>query len=735
MFGLFLVSVLASAIVAAEAEPARLACPAFVVEIDPRLGAWSLVDAKSGVRWPTEGTSSAGKATGLEGEFDRVSSSARSVELRGKTGNTVKFAIVDDDRSLQISYAGKDMGDIRLLSDCSVLTDREAAAVVVPCREGLLIPADSGVSFEHVFGSSEYEGCHMNMLGLIKSRSTLLVTWDDAGVWPSVRSQLTSTKPHRQELSTELALKQTARSVRLTPLGSGDWNTLAAGYRRIAQQKGLAVTLHQKIGRDPHVQQLLGAANVKLWTCLERRMSEDSTRVERVRVHWTFDEAAEIAEHLQRDLKIDRCLFTIGGWTEAGYDCRHPDNLPANAECGGDQALAAAIRRIQDLGYVACLHDNYQDMYKNAKSWDPGLIQKRPDGSLMAGGRWLGGRAYLVCAPEQIKLALRPQNLPAIQTRFGPFAYFIDTTYAAGPQECFDAKHPLGRNEDIASKIKLSEAARRTFGIFGSECGREWALPCSDFFEGLVGVAGRDYHTLRPESLGALVIPFWEMVYHDCQVCYGKYGYDAARSEEYVALHLLAARPLNYHSTPDHLYWKVKTEGRRSSGDRACYTRADQGWAEGLHPADAFLKTTQEVLGPLHLTTAHDRLTRFEFLGSDRTLRRATYGESPVPTVVVVNNGPGEARIESRLGGLVLLPPWGFVIEGAKFAAFFARRWNGRDYPEGALFTFQPVGGETLIHAERVRVFHGFGDPRIDWRRGSTCEVRREKVIENPRRE
>ena len=63
---LFLVPVLASAVVAAEAEPARLVCPAFVVEIDPRLGAWSLVDAKSGVRWPTEGTSSAGKAKGLK---------------------------------------------------------------------------------------------------------------------------------------------------------------------------------------------------------------------------------------------------------------------------------------------------------------------------------------------------------------------------------------------------------------------------------------------------------------------------------------------------------------------------------------------------------------------------------------------------------------------------------------------------------------------------------------------
>ena len=81
------------------------------------------------------------------------------------------------------------------------MTDRDAAAVIVPCREGLLIPADSGIAFQHVFGTSEYEGCHMNMLGLIKSGSTLLVTWDDANVWPEIVSTLVTGKPHRQEVA------------------------------------------------------------------------------------------------------------------------------------------------------------------------------------------------------------------------------------------------------------------------------------------------------------------------------------------------------------------------------------------------------------------------------------------------------------------------------------------------------------------------------------------------------
>ncbi len=82
-------------------------------------------------------------------------------------------------------------------------------------------------------------------------------------------------------------------------------------------------------------------------------MNEESTEEESVRVRWTFDEAAAIAEHLSEDLDLRRCLFMLGGWTEGGYDCRHPDNLPANPECGGNDALADAVRRIQKLGFVS----------------------------------------------------------------------------------------------------------------------------------------------------------------------------------------------------------------------------------------------------------------------------------------------------------------------------------------------------------------------------------------------
>jgi hypothetical protein len=606
----------------------KLESPLLMVEVDDMTGRWTLLDKRSQTKWPSEGMATPGTAKWLEGHIEETETlTESSVRLCWENGAAVVLALAEEGDALEICYENKGDSPVRVLDDVLAVTDIEGGYAIVPCREGLLIPADSGKTFKRVFGTSDYEGCHMNMLGFVKGDSAMITTWENAYVFPELQSAMPSDQKYQQKLTATLELRRSASSVRLMPLGKGDFNTIAAGYRRYADKHGLATTLKEKIRRDPHVGLMIGASNAKLWTCLARRMNEESTEEESVKVRWTFNEAAQIAEHLRKDIGIERCLFMIGGWTEGGYDCRHPDNLPANPECGGNKGLIDAVNRIQALGYVGCLHDNVQDMYRDAKSWDPDFIEKRPDGSLITGGRWLGGRAYMVCAPKQLELARRPQNLPAINKLFSPWSYFIDTTYAVGPRECHDPNHPIDRNSDIAWKIRLSDYAREQFGIFGSECGREWALPHSDFFEGLVGVSGRYYHNLKPEELGATVIPFFEMVYHDCQICYGKYGYRADQAAEYVAHHVLCARPLHYHSFPDHLYWKSSDDNGKeskedSASDRACYTRSDGGWAEGMHPLDVFLKNTHEVLGPLHRETAHSVLAKLEFLTEDRSVRK-----------------------------------------------------------------------------------------------------------------
>ncbi len=728
--GLLLSTVVLLTCVTGRAGVVRLQSDTLTLEVDDGTAAWTLLDKQAGVSWPSSGTASPGNAPWLQGRFSRSGNEqGDSIRLANEKGGAVVFALTDGGRALELRYEKPGMDTLRILNDALTITGAEGGYMVVPSREGLLAPVKGDKAFKRVFGTSEYEGCHMNMLGLVKKDAALIVTWDDAYVFPELERAISSSSVNR--LTATFELRGGARSVRLMPLGKGDWNTIAREYRRYAEKRGYAVTLREKIRRDPHVELMVGAPDAKLWSCLTRRMNEDSTAVESVRIHWTFDEAAKVAEHLKNDVKIERCFFMVGGWTEGGYDVRHPDNLPANPECGGNAALADAVKRIQSLGYLACLHDNVQDMYRDAKSWSPSFIEKNRDGSLIKGGRWNGGRAYMVCAPKQLELAQRPQNLVGIHDLFGPWSYFIDTTYAVGPRECFDPNHPIGRNEDIAWKIRLSDYARNVFGIFGSECGREWALPHSDFFEGLVGVSGRYYANLKPqEELGAQVIPFFEMVYHDCQICYGKYGYRAEDAAENVAHHVLCARPLYYHSFPDHLYWQSapKESQRNASSERACYTRSDNGWAQGMHPTDVFVKNTHEVLGPLHELTAYSRLMAFGYLTEDRNVRQATYGEGSQAVKIIVNFGPTPAEINSDTGGRTILPPWGFLVEAPRFIAFHARSWNGQGYGNGALFTLRPTDNKDLKDSASIRVFHAFGPMTLSWR-GKNHDVQREGVI------
>lgn len=744
------------------------------------------------------------------------------------------------------------MESIRLLEDLLSIPGSSKGYAVVPVREGLLVPADSGVAFTHRFDSYAYEGCHMQMFGLVQNGAAALLTWNDPYVAIDLCSSLSNAVPanEKQLLSTAVVLRKSAKSFRLQLLGKGDYLTIGKAYRDIAKDRGLLATWDEKLKENPQRAKYFGASNYKLWSVLDRRMNDDSSKEEQVRVNWTFSEAAQIAEHLKRDLKLDKVLFMMGGWIHRGYDNQHPDILPTAPECGGDAAFTDACRRIRDQGYILSLHDNYQDIYRDSPSWNERWIQKTADGSLARGGTWAGGRAYITCSKMALELAQRPQNLEAVKKLSGADSYFIDTTYAAGLQECFDKEHPLTRGDDLQWKAALSNYARRLFGSFGSECGREWAIPHADFFEGLTGVSGTYFHNKDlVKNLGATVIPLFEIVYRDCIALYGKYGYDPAQAAEYVLHHIAIGRPLHYHNIPAHLYWKEPSRGpdilamrpsvesftqtgprqfaikyqwnieapatnnwnvfvhftdssgnikfqndylpptpvsqwqpgkrtdgpftvkvpdqlngtfnvrmglfqpqghararllgrdnsERSylvgklkvagdtvefeptvwlpdagaSGDPALYTRADHGWAEGLHLFDRFIKNTHEILSPLHEITARMRMTAHDFLTPDRAVQRSTFSDGDGKVEAIINKSPQPFVYESKTGGTVILPPLGFLIDSPAYVAFCATEWQGRKYSEPTFFTLRSVDGKALSNSQQVRVFHGFGDPHL----------------------
>lgn len=857
---------------------------AFRFHVQPETGRYEVLDKAAGVTWQSNPYQArfgevvlwtGGKQTRLPLARCEARRAGEGLELifhplaeKPDASLRVRVQPVGGGQGLEFSYeADPALGveAVRLLDDALWCADITHGYAVVPVREGLLVPADSGLRFNQRFGTYDYEGCHMEMAGVVKEGAAVLITWHDPYVALELKSVLTNAPwaPQGQQvLSPSLTLRKSARAFRLQFLGRGDYGSLARAYRPIAQERGWRVTWDDKLKGHPERAKLFGAVNFKLWSALTRRMNAESTREESVRVNWTFDEAAQIAEHFKKDLQLEKVFFLLGGWIHRGYDCQHPDILPTAPECGGDRAFAECARRVRDQGYVFGLHDNYQDIYRDSPSWNEDLIMKNAEGGLMKGGHWDGGTAYLTCSQKAVDLAKRPQNLAAVKQLCGADAYFIDTTYAAGLYECFDKNHPLTKWDDLKWKQEISHYARGLFSIYGSECGREWALPCADYFEGLTGVAGSYYHNKELlKSLGASVVPLFEMVYRDCIALYGKYGYNINQSADYVLHHLAIGRTLNYHNVPSHLYWKnpeavreqplrlwpaireLKPVGSRRfavtyrwnveqppaedwrvfvhftdaggaikfqndhapepalsqwktgpvdqgpftvtvpegltgtfqvriglfdtpaskralligapEGDRSLllgqlrvsaeriefepspgaapgpvahaglFVRADQGWAEGLHSWDRFMKNTYEVLSPLNELTARLPLTRHQFLTPDRKVQRSVFGEGAGEVEAVVNQGGTAYRHRCQLGGEVELPPYGFVVDSATFAAFHASRWGGLTYTNAPLFTLRSLDHQPLARSSRVRVYHGFGDPRLALA-GTTRVVARE---------
>jgi hypothetical protein len=559
-------------------DPVTLDCGSFEFRLDRATGSWEIADNRSRELWGSspyaeglgEVTLSNGEKTVAMslGKPDGLDSEERDLVLhyRLQPGEgepvqvDVRFDRVENPDGLQVSYEAQPHDEweatgATLLQDALTVTNNDGGYLAVPHRLGILLRADGGLPETRSFRAYGNAGAYsMAFVGAVKNGSAMLVAWSDPytvletrGAW--VDSELV---PGSHALSVSLKQTKTARSFTLYALGKGGYVQIAQAYREVAKQRGLLRTWQDKLRQGRQVESMFGAADFKPFvfvrTLAHTRWNESDE--DRVSVGYTFDEAAQVAEHFRKDLGITRAMYVLAGWIHRGYDNQHPDILPAAPECGGNDALADCAARVKSCGYTFGLHDNYQDMYKDAPSWDETYIMKHRDGSLFAGGVWAGGQAYLTCSRRALELAKRPQNLDEVRRLFRPTIYFIDTTFAAPPFECFDPAHPLSLNDDLYWKGELVRYARSLFGLFGSEEGQEWAVPDADYFEGMMSHKGADG--------SQEVVPLFEIVYGDCVNLYTHQGDRASPSRaKYILDHILYAENAVYQFG-SHLYFKAE---------------------------------------------------------------------------------------------------------------------------------------------------------------------------------
>ena len=470
------------------AENPRLENQGLRLEVDPSDASARLLDKRTGEAWSLGAPRLVNNQKGtvpvrLAGA---VTVRAGTLSYRTEQGMQFQFRLAANPPSVEYSFdkPAADVAEVLLIDKNLPIEPGADNYYALPVRMGIMLRPEGDKPYTRRMAN--YGGYTMAMLGVVKNGSALLATWEDP--YTTILADY-AIQPRRQ-LSLSLSFRRSARSVRLQPLGRGGYVEIAKAYRPIARQRGFLKTLAEKMKENPDVERFFGAADFKPFAFMRRVANTryNKTDKEVLDINFSFQECADLAEHFSKDLGIDRALLVLNGWINGGYDNLHPDVLPAAPEIGGDQGLIECSRRVRALGrgWVFGFHDNYQDFYKNAASWNEDYMMKNPDGSIRKGGEWAGGLAYLICSRKSVELAARPQNVPRVKQMFSPDLYFSDTIFAASLYECSDPKHPLTWVDDMQYKVQLCNYLRKQVGLFGSEEGREWGVPHSDYFEGLM---------------------------------------------------------------------------------------------------------------------------------------------------------------------------------------------------------------------------------------------------------
>jgi len=474
--------------------------------------------------------------------------------------------------------------------------------------------------FAHVLTSSD---CTLHLVGnkLVKPNGE--TTSNRQGENEGTR--LSSLAPIWKASMQKFAYK---RKMRVELVGNG-YVGMAKRYKQIAKKTGRFVTLQDKIENNPEIEKIIGAPDIKVY-CYTNRLNNPTLRAwsEPIlngysKVNTSFAQVGEMAGDL-KELGVDKCMFLLAGWNRMGYDREHVDMWPPAEKAGGIAGLQKAAETIKSKGYLFALHDNYDDFYPDAPTFDEKYILRDKDGSLHQGGIWDGGISFITCPAQRMELLNR--NMKLVQEQIPLNAYYFDVITNTSHYECYDERHPITRKEDLQYRLELLKNITDRGLVIGGERGTDWAMPVVAFCEGLSG-GGTGYHRGVAYRTG-ITIPLFYMVYHECVVGYWQHGTPYGREDHanHVLHDLLCAQPSS---------WSIEY---------------DQ-W-EDLKP---LIKETYDLLSPLHENTAHFAMVNHKVLSEDFMVQHSEFENG---TKVWVNYGITTFKSDD-----FEIPPKGFRIE------------------------------------------------------------------------
>ena len=406
----------------------------------------------------------------------------------------------------------------------------------------------------------------------------------------------------------------------------GGYVAFCKRYRQYARERGLLVTLSQKVRANPNLARLFGAPDVWGAATLDFARQAKTAGVDKMLIH-------------------------------------------------GRPNTPAELRGVNALGYLTSEYDNYADIMQAENGWlDFNHANLPGDAVLMANGERM--KAWLTWDKKQFM-----KRCPALWAAAGertanrvlgewPFlGRFVDVTTAEPLYECYDPKHPLTRTQKRDCGPVLLNVFRRRGLVTGGEHGVWWCVPTVDYIEGMQSGSYTSWpagYLRRPKTkdeeftspsgtkLGKWAnyakwgighewrAPLWELVFHDCIVSTWYWG----DSSDF----LLEAAP---EVTP------------KKDAFNILYGTIPLLWAnnEGSWVRDRrlFMNTYRNTC-KLHEMLATAELLSHEFVTADHGVQRTRFSDG---TVCLVNFG--EKPYRATAGGKSYeLPQNGWVVEGPK---------------------------------------------------------------------
>ena len=307
-----------------------------------------------------------------------------------------------------------------------------------------------------------------------------------------------------------------------------DYRAMAGIYREHVKEKGLLVTLADKLIQNPNLARLIGGCVVNA-SAATRNFRDLSVRFT------PFEETGKRIRRFREETGIENASVHLDGWGRFGYDNIHPDTLPPSPECGGAGGLKALSETVKGVGYLFGLHDQYIDNYQHAPSHEEKYFKIKENGRPDKVNSWNGGLCAHNCYTASRYFAKRNifdgvtenyfrHNSPPVVDVCAPTAYYLDCFTRT--VECFHPDHPLTRTEnrqvqrDILAMVRTGNFGQSDPIVLQIEHIRDFAVPEADFSYGLgafqadVEVVGGGHET---ECIG-VPVPLWHLVFHDCVV-------------------------------------------------------------------------------------------------------------------------------------------------------------------------------------------------------------------------